>query len=196
MNGIFLTAKYKVITIIGLCTLILGVGLVGLFRYSYTPGKVYLTLGKWPLKSNIQISESKPSLVVFLHPKCSCSRATVAELEELMIDLRTKVQVKVVFIRPKTRDIAWIKDDLWDDVSKIEGVDLVTDVGGQEAELFGAMTSGQTYLFDQGRRLIFQGGLTPSRGHRGTSEGKIFIRDWLSHKKLTNLITNVFGCGL
>jgi len=54
-------------------------------------------------------------------------------------------------------------------------VTIVTDADGAEANRFGAETSGHTLLFDFGRRLLFSGGITDSRGHTGDNAGESAI---------------------
>ena len=46
------------------------------------------------------------------------------------------------------------------------------DISGDEARRFGAATSGEALLYSPSGKLLFHGGITPSRGHEGGSVGR------------------------
>jgi hypothetical protein len=50
-------------------------------------------------------------------------------------------------------------------------VTAVADPDGEEAQRFGAATSGHVLLFDPAGELRFSGGITASRGHVGDNDG-------------------------
>ena len=96
------------------------------------------------------------------------------------------VDVKVIINQTQGRDIASVK--------KIEGVEFVSDNGGYEAKLFQVYTSGHSFLFDENRKLIFSGGLTPGRGHEGLNQGQLVIKKWLRDRSFFYEFEKVFGC--
>ena len=67
---------------------------------------------------------------------------------------------------------------------------FVTD----EAERFGAETSGHTFLFDPSGRLLFNGGITASRGHSGDNAGESSIVSLINNHTAKIGQTFVFGC--
>ena len=54
-----------------------------LTRYSLQAGDAVGVLATWPVESRIPCSRDGMTLVVFLHPHCACSHATVEELSKL-----------------------------------------------------------------------------------------------------------------
>ena len=70
------------------------------------------------------------------------------------------------------------------------------DATGTEAELFGAKTSGHATLYGTGGQLLFEGGITGSRGHQGDNAGVSSIAKLLAGEKPDVKGTDVFGCGL
>jgi hypothetical protein len=74
---------------------------------------------------------------------------------------------------------------------------LFADVGGAEAERFGAVTSGAVMLFDTTGKRLFAGGITTSRGHEGDSAGGVMLRRLLKNETLAEAPTiPTFGCKL
>ena len=62
-------------------------GWYGISAYGFK-GDPQATTGivpQWPAESTIARLTERPTLVLFLHPKCPCSRATVGELERLPV---------------------------------------------------------------------------------------------------------------
>ena len=39
---------------------------------------------RWPPSSQIPLDQTSPTLLLFLHPRCPCSRSSLAELERLL----------------------------------------------------------------------------------------------------------------
>lgn len=172
-------------------------GIVFLIHYAGIPGKnAAASQLEWPAGTALNRPKNKPVLLVFAHPRCSCSAATVGELDRLMLFLKDKVDVKVLFIQPEEKSPSWVQGSLWEKARAIPGVEVLADPNGKEIDLFAAKTSGQTLLYDTDGSLIFSGGITAARGHMGDSRGRAFIISWLDGKEKSNLITPVFGCAL
>ena len=49
----------------------------------------------------------------------------------------------------------------------LPGLTIWDDEGGALARRFGVRTSGHVLLYDSKGRLLYSGGITPARGHRG-----------------------------
>jgi hypothetical protein len=71
----------------------------------------------------------------------------------------------------------------------------MADHAGMESARFGATTSGHAVLFDRAGRKLFDGGITPSRGHQGDSEGLRAIELRLAGIH-ASARTDVYGCPL
>lgn len=172
-------------------------GFVRLFIYANTSGEAARAPAQWPQETSVaRGSEKKTSLVIFAHPHCPCSEASVGELERLMPHLRDTANIFVVFVKPKGLTEDWAKEALWKRAEAIPGVRTLLDNGGVEAAKFGAKTSGQTFLYDPQGQLVFSGGITPARGHMGDSDGRLSILSYLETGKTLITTTPVFGCSL
>ncbi len=147
-------------------------GLWFLMDYANRPGDQGLAEIDWPVNSLVSLSESSPTLVVFAHPKCPCTRATMSELDWLMTRCRDDVACHVLFFHAKEEDEHWGKTDCWRRASAIPGVKVLFDRESAVAKQFGIETSGHALLYDRDGRLVFEGGITPSRGHPGESPGR------------------------
>ena len=171
-------------------------GFAFLIRYSATAGTGDQGNSTWPRDSRIVRMAGRPTLLVFLHPACPCSRATVEELSRLLTQVGTAVDTTAVFIRPGGLQIGWEQSDIWKNAESLPGVRVVVDPGGEEARRFGAATSGCTLLYEPGGRLVFCGGITAARGHEGDNAGKTAILSWFENGRAEPSETPVFGCPL
>jgi hypothetical protein len=70
------------------------------------------------------------------------------------------------------------------------------DGGGVEARRFRVATSGHVLLYDVRGLLIFSGGITAARGHRGDSYGRAAVHDRILNPEGTRSGSPVFGCPL
>jgi hypothetical protein len=141
----------------------------------------------WPQDSTLSRAHDF-TLVMFLHPECPCSRASLAELSAIADDARGAT-IEVVFVDGEADGVSWRL------AGQISRVVRVVDLGGVEARRFGAMTSGHVVLYDRDGRLRFSGGITGSRGHVGDNVG---ARDVLAvlRGEASRPTHAVFGCAL
>lgn len=171
-------------------------GVFILINYSATSGATGLLAKHLPSASHLSRPSSQPTFLVFAHPYCPCSSASIGELERLLPRLRGKVDIKVIFIQPRGRSEEWVHGPLWQKAEGLPDVTVTIDTEGKMAESFGATTSGQAFLYDADGALIFSGGITPARGHMGDSRGRDFVISWLEGDRTQGHLTQVFGCAL
>src|SRR5262245_35207683 len=171
-------------------------GFLCLLQYERTPGSSRAAPQHWPEGSSLQRSPGKATLVLAVHPRCPCSRATVAELEQLMTRCQGLVVTHVLFYRPQDEEPGWEHTDMWERTSAIPGVRIQADLAAQEAQRFGALTSGHALLYGAEGQLLFSGGITDGRGHAGESVGRRAILAWLTQQQAEQTSTPVFGCPL
>jgi hypothetical protein len=171
-------------------------GTIAMVRYSEAPGTAAPTPDSWPASSTLLRDPHRPTLLMFLHPRCPCSRASVGELERLLASVDGKLDVCVAFIVPQQASREWEETDLIRRVNSIKGVREHMDEGGKEARIFGAETSGQTMLYDASGRLRFRGGITAGRGHAGDNPGRTELEQIMLHGRTNGDPTPVFGCAL
>jgi hypothetical protein len=179
-------------------TLWLGAVLGGFFlllEYKAAPGEMAGAPARWPRTTQAERAAGRPTLVMFAHPHCPCTRASVAELERL-VGRFPQIAARVFFLKPEDLPGGWEKTDLWRSASAIPGALAIRDDDGREARLFGAMTSGFTAVYDADGALLFSGGLTSSRGHEGDSFGVRRIASLLTTGTADKRDSPVFGCAL
>jgi hypothetical protein len=174
----------------------IGVGLWVLWAFDNTPGVAAPPPAQWPADSRIERATDRLTLVMLVHPRCSCTRASIGELAELMARARVRPQAYVLFLKPSGFADNWEKSPLWHSAAGIPNVTVVRDDDGLEARRFGAAASGQTILYDVNGRLLFSGGITVSRGHSGDNAGRAAILALLRREVPEQTDSLVFGCPL
>ena len=75
------------------------------------------------------------------------------------------------------------------------GLSVIEDDGGEEARRFGVAASGHVLVFSPDGRRLFSGGITPSRGHEGDSDGKAMILAAVNGND-EGTSAAVYGCSL
>lgn len=171
-------------------------GFVVLMGYQNAPGRAAEAPTEWPAASTLAPASEHGTLLVFAHPRCPCTRATMGELERLLRHAQDAVTTYVVFVQPEAYSRAWVHDDLWARANGMEGVTPVIDPEGVETARFGAFTSGQVLYYDATGQLRFAGGITGSRGHEGNNKGRQAVLQWIEHGRADRASTFVFGCAL
>lgn len=171
-------------------------GMHWLLSYKGTPGGAGRQHVSWPRETRLLLDSTRPNLVIFAHPRCPCSRATVAELESIISQSEKPFSTQVVFYRPKTETDAWAFTDLYRKAQSLPGVRVLVDREGEEASRFGAETSGHALLFNGSGELLFSGGITGSRGHAGENAGTASVLQALNGARVFYAKTSVFGCPL
>ena len=177
-----------------LCVVAAGLAMVA--AYDNRPGVAAKASASWPRASSLPRPAGLPTLVMVVHPRCDCSRASIAELAELMARVKVRPRAYVAILKPDGMSENWDATGIRQAALRIPGVKLIRDEGGREAHSFGAQTSGQTYLYDASGHLLFSGGITAARGHTGESVGRTAILSLLNHKPAAVQTSSVFGCSL
>jgi hypothetical protein len=166
------------------------------WRYKAKPGEAAVAPAHWPEATTIKRVSNLPTLVMFAHPECPCTKASLAELEGVMARVGGKVSATVVFVRPPGVDVGWEVTDLWRRAEAIPGISVQTDIDGVEAERFGVRTSGQVLLYDASGALSFFGGITDARGHVGDNVGRERLLSFIESHAADSPTAHVYGCEL
>lgn len=173
-----------------------GVGAWGLMKYENTPGTVGETPLTWPASSQIKRQPGHPTLIMFAHPHCPCSTASVGELNHLLTHCQGLADVHVLFIRPNNLPDSWTQTTLRKSAEAIPGVQVQLDPAGLESQRFGAESSGYVVLYSPEGQLLFSGGITGARGHAGDNAGENVVVDLLNGQPAQLTHTPIFGCSL
>jgi hypothetical protein len=176
--------------------LLVAAGFAALSDYSVRAGEQGFTPAHWPAGSMIAPIPGRNTLVMFVHPKCTCSRASLSELNEIMNADRGSVSAFVVFLHPRGAEAGWDQTESWAAAARLPNTTRLVDREGSEAARFGALVSGHTVLYDARGRLLFSGGITGSRGHAGDNMGRRTVLQLLAKSSSMPQRHAVFGCPL
>jgi hypothetical protein len=175
---------------------LLVVGFLFLAQEEFTPVEVSIPMTLFPPSSAVRLVSDKLTLVLFAHPHCPCTRASLHELDGLLAETQNRVSVTVVFTVPDGVPAGWEQGDLWNSATSIPGLRVIRDQGGGEAHRFDVEGSGHVLLYAPSGKLLFSGGITSSRGHEGDNVGRSAIVSFIlnGHTRVSH--TPVFGCSL
>lgn len=167
---------------------IVGLGAGAIFAHATTPGAQGAAPLQWPAESSLAEPATGFTLVMFVHPECPCSRASLAELAEIA-NSAPRAAIQIVYSHTDG-------GDSWGLGGRVAGATRVLEPLGLEAARFGARTSGHVVVYDDHGRLRYAGGITGSRGHRGDNIGRRTVERLLARDGTDKLGHPVFGCAL
>jgi len=164
-----------------------------LWKYKSTPGPAVARIG-WPTGSRIDRARDRATLIMFAHPYCPCTAASMNQLTQLMSKATGRTRAYVVFSPVVDEDVT--TSQLWQKASAIAGVTPLVDRGEVESRAFGASTSGHVVVFDRDGKSLFSGGITSARGHEGDNPGAQRVLALLQGGAADRGDSPIFGCSL
>lgn len=167
-----------------------------LLQHTYRPSATLQPTIDWPADSRLSAPAMVPRVVVFAHPFCPCTSATLHELDRLVFRIPEETSVTVVFNTCGLETAAVEASPTVKLARKIENVATVFDPDGRETRAYGASISGEVFAFDRSAKRIFHGGITVGRGHEGGSIGAKRLFQLLNGKKSDSYSGPVYGCAL
>ena len=185
---------FTIVTLLWIAAI--GAGMLVLLKHDYTPGITKTPAIHWPYDSQLRLANSCPTLIMFAHPQCPCTRASITELARLIASCKTKFKAYVLLFEPTVTPEGWDKTALWYSAKAIPGVTVLRDMDGIEAQRFHSTTSGQTMIYNPQGDLLFNGGITISRGHEGDNLGFDLAKLAINTSRSSNSQTPVFGCSI
>lgn len=163
--------------------------------FETTPGEIATAPQTWPSTTRVAHTRGTWSLVMLVHPHCSCSRASMQELAEIVAHAPRDLETNVLVYRPHEMPAGWERTDVYEAATHIRKARVLVDEDGVEARAFGGFTSGQTFLFDGEGRLRFSGGITSLRGHSGPNRGSADVLR-IANRHEGEGTHPVFGCAI
>jgi hypothetical protein len=187
----------RVLAAVWIVLLMAGFGL--LWRYKLTPGPLTDVPTAWLAETGLARVEGQPTLVLFVHPCCPCTRASVTMLRELLPRYDGRLTALVSSYRPVHTPLEWSETELLDSLADVPQARLVFDEDGREAARFGIRTSGHVLLYGPRGKLRFSGGISGSRGHLGENAGLSGLQSALDaaladEEAVTWIRSPIFGC--
>jgi hypothetical protein len=185
---------FGAVAVVWLCSA--AAGLAVLWNYDNAPGEAAHPPSSWPSGSHLTRATETSTLIMLAHPQCSCTRASLGELAEVLARAEVRPKTIVVFLKPSTFGDGWEQTELWRMAARLPNVSVVRDDDGVEARSFGGATSGQTFVYDKRGALMFSGGITGARAHQGDNAGRQSVVALLNSGPRAHSATSVFGCPL
>lgn len=175
--------------------IVLGAGFAFLADRDARPAAQGPAKARWPEASGWQFDRERPTLLMFIHPRCPCSRASLSELERVLAE-HPNADTRLVMVKPAGAPDDWDQSATAAAANELPGVSILRDEDGTEAKIFGALASGQTFLYDTSGQLLFHGGITAGRGHFGKNTSSNQLQQLLAGGKSTGQAAPVYGCPL
>lgn len=155
---------------VGWCVL-LADGWARLYSYTYRPEATERAASDWPGGVSLGPSATGFRIVVFVHPLCPCTQATLQELDETLVRIPNDVSVVAVPVTCGLSPTDMASSRIIARLQRIPRVTIHPDPDGELRRRFGARVSGEVFAF-AGDRCVYHGGLTPGRGHQGDFAGQ------------------------
>jgi len=180
----------------------IAIGFAILFAHAAKPGLQYASPHHWPSDVEIERPTDVSTLLFFVHPQCPCTFASLAELERAVAQSGSSLETILVLNCPTEKLDEWMQTAIVDRAKGITRARIFVDGDGQLSAKFRASVSGQCLLYSPNGQLLFQGGLTASRGHEGESLGQALLIRMLAHREAKEfenqqaLEVPVYGCEL
>jgi len=166
-----------------------------LVAYSAEPGSKGRPPVQWDDALPLERDPEHWTVLIFAHPRCPCTRATLAEFARLHGVYHDRISATLVLYHPVDQPADWTDGALRRAAERIDGLRLVMDPGGKITERFGVQTSGHVLAYAPDGGLGYCGGLTTSRGHEGVSHGVVQLRKCFDKGSSQPLARYpVFGC--
>lgn len=181
-----ITSLWCLIVISGMCTMM---------SYSNRGGNNGAPPSNNPNAINASQQNESNTLLLFLHPKCSCSLATVREMSRIIAYASRPIDIHIVFAPISIyQDVSETK--IWSHASLLPSVNIVVDRNGDLIKQYAVKTSGHALLYNPHGKLMFSGGITSGRGHEGDNSGKTAVIALISGQRALINTVPVFGCPL
>jgi len=144
---------------------------------------------------NITPAAARPTLFLALHPRCPCSAATMDELAKIYSRAPGSFAVKAFVYRPAAEADSWTNSPTVSSLARY-GAEIQVDPDGRDAAALGLTVSGQTLLYSPEGRLLFNGGITGGRGHRGDNAGADALFAHVTKAPGAAATSRAYGCPL
>lgn len=190
-------AKFRVVravTCLG-WLLIVGAAFATILNFQTARGPARLGPEAWPPNTTLFLDPDRDTLVMFAHPKCPWTRASVEELSRLLSRCPGKISAQICFLQPAKFPDVWSQSELRRAAAAIPGVTVSDDLAGAQAQLFGVDTSGCVLLYNPAGRLLFKGGLVGPRGAADDTRAKAILAITAGNE-LKLVQTPAYGCSL
>lgn len=179
--------------------IVVGIGLTADFQLRPTPAVSATSAAPpthFPESSILTRASDQPTLIMFLHPFCPCSRSSLTEMANLQSEFHGDFSAYIFFYASPHFTEPIEQTMLWQQAMSIPRVTVLSDQDGRVARKFGAHTSGSVVVYDRTGQLAFSGGITRSRGEVGKNSGADAALKCLNSRQHKLCSHSVYGCSL
>ena len=176
------------------------VGSYLMLQHEFNTGASYSAPSELPEALQGYRHADRPYLLVLsLHPECACTRATLEQIERLLAKNPDSIQIIALYSDFSSPDesVVSVGQSYRETLQSLPATTVLSDPDGTLASRLGAALSGSIAFYDEKNQLRFEGGITASRGHSGSSVGLSDlerIARALEPREICS--TPVFGCSL
>jgi hypothetical protein len=146
----------------------------------------------WPEGAPLTLDPARLTLLLFVHPQCRGTEATLQTLARVMERCAGHANVTIMMYEDPALLAHWKGSPIKSEAESIPGAMVREDHMGEAADFFDVATSGSALLFAPDGSLLYRGGITPGLGQAG--EGEV-LQTWLIEGRGVRH-EPVFGCSL
>lgn len=144
-------------------------------------------------RSAANLAQEELTILISVHPDCPCTAASLEQIDRFMV--KHSERAKLFALVQSSENRAPKDGNYWQQITRLPNATPIFDQGGTLAAELGIIASGATAAYDASGTLRFQGGLTASRGHAGSSKGLDALEALASATERLELCsTPAFGC--
>ena len=169
--------------------------LSGLGAYSWQPGQPSDVADELPSGVPVELGP-RGALVIFVHPHCPCSLASLEEVARILRDSTDAPQIELFAFIPRSEEEGWVDGRIWRRAAELGEIRRRLDRAGDLARELGVTTSGHVIAYGPDGARRFDGGVTAGRGHLGPSAPGARLMQVLAGGEPAPEAFPVFGCGL
>lgn len=199
-SAIMSAGRFLLPLLSGLWLVAVCAGMFAFWDYSFTQGEASATPVEFPRGSLVTRIDGQPCLIMFVHPMCGCTNASVKQICRLLQDIRSTghsvPHLTFVVRQPSRTEPAWCSTSVLQLCGSIPGASVIQDYDGHESRRFGVTTSGTCCLFNRNGQRTFVGGITIARGHEGPAPGASQLKTAITDQRVIDEGFPVFGCAL
>ncbi|MEX0886092.1 MAG: hypothetical protein WD009_06595 [Phycisphaeraceae bacterium] len=174
---------------------VVALGAHWLYAYGSEPGPGADPPATLPAGHNLPLEPGRGAVVMFMHPQCPCTRASLREIERVLARVQD-AGVQVVLVLLADADVPSLArgGGLWPMAERLGGATVVSDEQAGATRTFGVSISGHVLYYDGAGQLRFSGGVTASRGHEGRSYGQTALEHAVTGVGGEMAEAPVYGC--
>ncbi len=121
--------KIRLSVMLWCMVIVVGVALAA--RFDGTAGTGSQPPITWPENKLISLDSHRDTLLMFLHPHCPCSAASLTDLSKLMTSFKSPPAAYLVNVVPPGASVDWAQSELIESAKTIAHVIVLDDVDGK-----------------------------------------------------------------